>query len=103
MTKKKKDKTAALKREFDNLLADIDSLLKESANLTGEEFSEARERLQDKVDAAKEAVFEISDDISRRAHKTASKANREVHEDPWKAIGAGAVAGLLLGMLFARR
>lgn len=100
---KKKDKTASLQHEFNNFLADIDSLLKESANLTGEEFAEAREKLQDKVAAAKESIFEISSDLSRRAHKTVSKANREVHENPWVSVGVGAVAGLLLGMLFTRR
>ncbi len=100
---KKKDKTAALQREFNNFVADIESLLKESANLSGEEFTEAREKLQDKVATAKESVYEISGDLSRRAHKTASKVNHEVHENAWMSVGAGAAAGLLLGMLFARR
>lgn len=100
---KKKDKTAALQREFDNFLADIDSLLKESANLTGEEYAEAKEKLKTKVASTKESILEISNKLSRRAHKSATKANREVHEEPWKAVGAGAVAGLMLGMLFTRR
>jgi ElaB/YqjD/DUF883 family membrane-anchored ribosome-binding protein len=100
---KKKDKTAALQREFDNFLADIESLLKESANLTGEEFDEAKEKLQNRVAVAKESILEISSDLAKRARKTASKANREVHEEPWKAVGAGVVAGLLLGVLFARK
>lgn len=100
---KKKAKTAGLQREFHNILADIDSLLKESANLTGDEFSEVREKLQDRVAAAKESILEISSDLADRGRETASKANRAVHEEPWKAVGAGAVVGLLLGILFARR
>lgn len=100
---KKKDKTAALHREFENFLADIDSLLKESANLTGEEFSDAREKLHERVAEARESVVDMGHDLARRARKTADKANLEVHEEPWKAVGVGAVAGLVLGMLFARR
>lgn len=102
-TMKKKEKTAALQREFHNFLADIDSLLKESAHLTGEEFSEAREKLQARVAEARESVVVLGNELARRARKTANKANFEVHEEPWKAVGAGAVAGLLLGMLFTRR
>jgi ElaB/YqjD/DUF883 family membrane-anchored ribosome-binding protein len=100
---KKKAKTASLQREFNNIIADLESLLKVSANLTGEEVTEVREKLKDKVAEAKESILEISSDFSRRAHKTAAKANHEVHEEPWMAVGAGAVAGLMLGMLFTRR
>lgn len=100
---KKKTKQSSVQKEFHNLLADIDSLLKESANLTEEEFSEARDKLQEKVTEAKDTVFEISSNINNRAKKSAIKANRRVHEEPWKAVAAGAIAGLLLGTLFNRR
>jgi ElaB/YqjD/DUF883 family membrane-anchored ribosome-binding protein len=100
---KKKHKTDSIKRELNNIIADIDSLLKESASLTGDEFSDAREKLHEKIATAKESILEISSDFSHRAQRTAAKANLEVHEDPWKAIGIGAVAGLLLGVLFTRR
>lgn len=100
---KNKAKTAAIQREFHNFLADIESLLKESANLTGVEFEEAKEKLQKKVAEAKQTMLETSNDLTRRSRKAASKANREVHEEPWMAVGAGAAAGLMLGMLFTRR
>lgn len=100
---KNKAKTAAIQREFHNFLADVESLLQESANLTGVEFAEAKEKLQEKVAAAKKTMVGISSDLTRRSRKTAAKANREVHEEPWMAVGAGAVAGLMLGMLFTRR
>ena len=34
--------------------------------------------------------------------KSAAKANRKVHDEPWKAIGGAAAAGILLGMLITR-
>lgn len=100
---KKKDKTAALQREFQNFLIDVDSLLEESANLSAEEFSEAKAKLQSKVSKAKKSIVKMSNSLSDRARKSASKANREVHEEPWKAIAMGAVAGLVLGTMFTRR
>jgi ElaB/YqjD/DUF883 family membrane-anchored ribosome-binding protein len=100
---KKRDKTAALQREFRNFLKDIESLLKESVDLTGEELTEAREKLHERVKVARESAVDLGHDLAKRARKTASKANKEVHDEPWKAIGIGAAAGLMLGMLFSRR
>jgi ElaB/YqjD/DUF883 family membrane-anchored ribosome-binding protein len=103
MIMKKRDKTAVLSREFRNFVADIETLLKETAELTGDELSEAREKLQERVAEARESVVDISSDLARKARKTVARANREVHEEPWKAIGTGAAIGLLLGLLFSRR
>ena len=60
-------------------------------------------KLHERVSEAKESVTELSHDIARRAGKGAAKANREVHDEPWKAIGSAAAVGLLIGMLFSRR
>jgi ElaB/YqjD/DUF883 family membrane-anchored ribosome-binding protein len=100
---KKKVKTAALQDEFQNLLADIESLLKESANLTGDEYDRIMEKVHERIAVTKKSILKFSKDFARSSSKTASRANREIHEEPWKAIGAGAVAGLLLGMLFTRK
>src|SRR5690606_24565739 len=78
---KNTDKTAALSREFHNFVADLESLLRETAELTGEELLEAREKIQERVAEAKESVVDMSQDLARRARKTAAKANREVHEE----------------------
>jgi len=100
---KKKHKTDALSREFHKFIADIENLLKETADLTGDELVLARNKLNDRVNEARGSVSTISHDLAVRANKSASKANRQVHEEPWKAIGGAAAAGLILGMLFTRK
>lgn len=96
-------KSDAISNEFHNFLADIETMLKESANLSGDELSNAKEKIRQRVSAAREAALNLGCDIAESAGKVAASANREVHAEPWKAIGAGAIAGLLLGVLFARR
>ena len=100
---KKKHKTDALSREFHKFIVDIESLLKETANLTGDELVLAREKLNVRVNEARSSVTTISNDLALRATKSAVKANRKVHDEPWKAIGGAAAAGLILGMLFTRK
>ena len=92
-------KADALSNEFQNFLADLESLLKETTHLSGEELSQARDKIRRRVESAKESVVHLGSEIA----EVAATANHEVHEEPWKAIGAGAAVGLLLGLLFARR
>lgn len=96
-------RTAALSREFQNFLADVESLLKETAAIGGDELTSARVKIQHRLQEAKESVVQLGDDLAGTAARKAASANHEVHEEPWKAIGAGAAVGLLLGLLFARR
>lgn len=100
---KKKDKTTALSREFQNLLDDMEKLLTEAAALTGEEFQDAKEKIENRMAATKEMVVELGDDIGNCTRKASAKVNQEVHDEPWKAVGIGAAVGILLGMLFSRR
>jgi ElaB/YqjD/DUF883 family membrane-anchored ribosome-binding protein len=100
---KTKHRTEALSREFHNFVADIETLLNETAALTGDDLVVARSRLHNRVADARDAVSEMGHDVARRASKGASRANHTVHEDPWKAIGSAAAVGLLLGLLFSRR
>lgn len=100
---KNKRKTEALTREFHNFVADIESLLQETAALTGDELDVARHRIQDRIADAKDTVTDMGTDVARRASKSAGRANRKIHKDPWAAIGSAAAIGLLLGMAFSRR
>ncbi|MDB5986570.1 MAG: hypothetical protein JWR16_1623 [Nevskia sp.] len=94
---------AALSGELRDFLSDIEDLVKATASLTGGELDRAKEKLQERVTAAKESLDELSSEVSERAVKTAKATDAYVHEQPWQAIGVGAGAGFLLGYLVARR
>jgi ElaB/YqjD/DUF883 family membrane-anchored ribosome-binding protein len=41
--------------------------------------------------------------VQRQAREALSAGDTYVHDQPWQAIGAAAVAGLVLGLLVYRR
>ncbi|MEO4046036.1 DUF883 family protein [Pseudomonas sp. CAU 1711] len=90
-------------REFNNLLADIEDLIKEATSLTGEDLAAARGKLNVRIAEARAAAQAMSDGVVQRARQTAGVANDYVHEQPWKALGASAAAAFLLGFVLARR
>ena len=100
---KNKQKTAALSREFEKFLADMEDMLQQTANLGGEELAEAKAKILERMTEAKEAASNIRSDLARGARKAAKRADQQAHEEPWKIIGASAALGLLVGVLLARR
>jgi ElaB/YqjD/DUF883 family membrane-anchored ribosome-binding protein len=94
---------SGISREFQNLIADVEDLIKATTSFTGEEMARARAKLSKRIAAAKESVEDIGGEIADQARDTAKTTNRYVHENPWQAIGIGAVLGLLLGVAITRR
>lgn len=94
---------SVVSREFNNFLADVEDFIKNSASLTGEDLTIAKEKISQQVNAAKQSVDHFGGAVADKARKGATATNEYVHAKPWQAIGVGATAGLLLGMLIARR
>ena len=90
-------------REFTSFVADVEDLIKSTANLTGDELQKAKDKLGERIKSAKDAATDVGETVVDRARKTAECTNTYVHEQPWNAVGAGAAIGLLLGYLLARR
>lgn len=94
---------AGISREFHDFVADIEDLIKQTTALTGDDLARAKDKLSARVAAARDSVESLRDDVAHRARKVAADTNTYVHEQPWKAIGASAVIGLLLGVVLTRR
>ena len=85
------------------VVADTEELLKATAGAVDERAAAARARVAESLRSAKHKIEELDSEMLDRV-KTAAKATDEyVHEHPWGAVGIAAAAGLLVGVLVARR
>lgn len=89
--------------ELQNLLADVEDLLKESAVLTGTELGRIRVRILERLVAARASLGQAASTAAERVRHSAVATNEYVHRQPWPMIGASAAVGLLAGVLLARR
>jgi ElaB/YqjD/DUF883 family membrane-anchored ribosome-binding protein len=89
--------------EFHNFVADIEDLIKSTTSLSGDDLASVKEKIGERIAAAKESAEEMGDALAHRAGKAVAVTNEYVHEQPWKAIGVGVAVGFLLGAVVARR
>ncbi len=85
------------------VVADSEDLLKATAGAVDEKAGAARARVEESLRAARARIDELDDEILDRVNDAAKATDRYVHEHPWGAVGIAAVAGLLVGVLIARR
>ena len=93
--------------EFQNFVADVEDLVKETTTLTGEDLNRAKAKLTARLAEAKDSAIEFGGEVANKVRKGAAATDQYVHDQPWKAIGAsaatGAAIGLLVGYALARR
>jgi ElaB/YqjD/DUF883 family membrane-anchored ribosome-binding protein len=85
------------------VVADAEELLRATASQAGEKVSAARERIQASLAAAKVKLTEAERALLEKTKQAAKATDDYVHENPWRAVGIAAVAGLVLGVLISRR
>ena len=88
-----------------NVLSGIgpEELLKATADQTGERIAAARGKAEKSVKAAKGRLGEQEAAVMARTKAVARATEDFVRDNPWKAMGIAAVAGLALGILAQRR
>ena len=89
--------------DFRTMITDSEDLLKAAATVSGEGFTAARTRFEDKLRHAKAALAEASQPVFDRTRETVSAADDYVHGNPWTFIGVAIAAGVLIGLLAAKR
>jgi ElaB/YqjD/DUF883 family membrane-anchored ribosome-binding protein len=85
------------------VVADAEELLRATASQAGEKVSAARDRIQASLAAAKVKLTEAERALLEKTKQAARATDDYVHENPWRAVGIAAVAGLVLGVLISRR
>ncbi len=85
------------------VIADAEELLRTTAGDLGEGAAEARGRIQARLLQAKDNLLQLQDAAVAKAKAAGMAADDYVHENPWRAIGAAAGIGLVVGLLIGRR
>lgn len=100
------DTGAAKEQLLDSLkvaLGEAEEFLRSAANATGDEAAELRARAIDSLRATRESLHDAQESVLRRGKKVVREADEYVHHNPWQAVTAVGVVGLLLGLLISRR
>lgn len=95
--------TDKLMADLQAVVDDAEALLRATAGQAGEKVAEARSRAEESVRAAKERIGKMEEDLLERTREIADSADSYVRENPWRAVGIAAAAGLVLGLLMSRR
>ena len=85
------------------VVSDTEELLKATAGAAGDRAAAVRARVEESLRAAKGKIAAVDDEVLGRVKDAARNTDEYVHEHPWGAVGIAAAAGLLLGVLIARR
>jgi ElaB/YqjD/DUF883 family membrane-anchored ribosome-binding protein len=94
-------------QEFNAVVAETEQLLKSVAGAGSDKAGALRASVEQGLADAGERLAKIRDASRQQAIDAAHAADEYVHGNPWQAIGigtaVGAFAGLVAGLLIARR
>lgn len=92
-----------LMEEFKALVADTESLLQHSAELTGDKAEELRGQINSSLKRARQALSATEQAMLERGKEALHSSEEYVRENPLQSLAIGAGVGLLLGLLVSRR
>ena len=85
--------------DLKTVVVDLEALLKELAGELGEKSKHLRARLSAALESAKASCAQLQ----QKAEAGAEAADKLVHEHPYTSIGVAFGAGVLIGVLVARK
>lgn len=100
MTTPQKEKLVA---DLQLVIADAEDLMRATADQVGEGVAEYRSRLKSRLAKTRADLERLQDTALAKARAAGHVADDYVHDHPWKAMGAAAGIGLIVGLLIGRR
>ncbi|MHB1213807.1 MAG: DUF883 family protein [Thiobacillus sp.] len=89
--------------DFKVVVADAEALLKATASQGGEKVAEVRAKAEESLRVAKQKMAATQAAMLEKTREAAKATDAYVHENPWRAVGAAAGIGLVIGLLIGRR
>jgi ElaB/YqjD/DUF883 family membrane-anchored ribosome-binding protein len=95
--------SSEMESDVDKAISGAEDMLAQAANSTGEKAAELRARALEQLKALRSRLHEAQA-VALRQSKAAARATDDyVHDNPWRAVGAAAAVGVLIGLLISRR
>jgi ElaB/YqjD/DUF883 family membrane-anchored ribosome-binding protein len=85
------------------VLDDVEALLRQAADSTGQQALDLRQRAAAALRTAQEHLQEVQETVMEKSRFAARATDGWVHENAWSAIGIGVGVGFLIGLLVGRR
>lgn len=85
------------------VISDAQEILNSTKDATGEKIAVLRESISLKLRDAKERLQDAEAAVVERSKACARATDDFVNDNPWKAVGIGALVGLVVGVLIGRR
>jgi ElaB/YqjD/DUF883 family membrane-anchored ribosome-binding protein len=92
-----------LMKDFKSVVADVEALLKATADTGGDKLAEVRARAEASLDAVKATIGDTQESVLAKTKEAAKATDDYVQENPWRSIGLAACVGLVIGLLISRR
>ncbi|QCR35508.1 stress response protein ElaB [Nissabacter sp. SGAir0207] len=80
----------------------LEEVLSSSGDKADQKYIEIKHRAEEALHKVKKRLSAKSDAAYYKAKQAACSADSYVHEKPWHAVGMGAAAGMILGLLMRR-
>ena len=89
--------------DFKVVAADVEAVLKATANQGGETLANLREKAEQSLAIAKTKMADTQEHLVEKGKVAAKATDEYVHNNPWRSIGISAAVGLVIGLLIGRR
>jgi len=95
--------TEKLIQDFRTLAADLEQLLKATADVSGQHIAAARVRAEESLRVVRARLAGMQASVVARTKVAAKASDEYVRANPWRAVGTAAAVGVVVGVLVARR
>ena len=92
-----------LREDFRTFLTDLQTLMRNAGNLSGEGAALARQEISRRLADAQERFGEFRQTANDQAMRLRTTTEDYVRREPFKAVGIAAAAGALVALLLSRR
>lgn len=92
-----------LRDELQDAIDQAQDLLKQAKEVGGEKAEELQEEANKVLEKAKKDFSRYYQRATEEGKQIACNVNDCVHENPWRAVGVAAIAGIVLGAILARK